>query len=334
MKKISKHLPILVLGLFLAAALCFLAFGSNQVFKLTTPVLYLDKGEKEAIPLQTLLPGTPTYVSQDPAIATVSKDGIVKGKKTGITQIKVGLQGIKESLEVRVNYGSYLRSQLPPSPYRSDYPNLTDEQYANFRAVTTTGIKEGVLYRSSTPISSSIGRCTQADAACEKAGIRTIINLCNKKKSLKDYKGYSKTYYSKQTILAQKLDPDFFSTQFQNGLVKALRFMISHKGPYLVHCTYGRDRTGFLIAILECLMGASSEEVLHDYMITYENYNGLTPEDQMYKDLATHLMEHDLKKAFEIDDIRKADLAKEAKSYLQNLGLTKKEISSLKKQLR
>ena len=333
MKKIRKHLPFLLLSLLLAGAICLLTFGSGQAFKLTTSILYLDNGDKEAVPLQSLLPGTPSYESQNPSIASVSKKGIIKAKKTGITQITVSLQGKTKVLEVRVNYGLYLRSTLAPSRVRSDYPDLSDKAYANFREVTTTGIKEGILYRSSSPISPAIGRCTQADAACKEAGIRTILNLCNKKKSLKKYPDYAKTYYSKQNILAQKLVADFFSQDFQKGLAKALRFMIANKGPYLVHCSYGRDRTGFTVAILECLMGASLQEVLHDYMVTYENYNGLTPSNPVYHDLSTYLMEHDLKKAFQLDNLDGADLSQEANSYLREIGLTKKEISALKKRL-
>ena len=38
--------------------------------------------------------------------------------------------------------------------------------------------------------------------------------------------------------------------------------MASHEGPYLIHCTEGKDRTGFVSALLECLIGAGAESYL------------------------------------------------------------------------
>jgi protein tyrosine/serine phosphatase len=40
-------------------------------------------------------------------------------------------------------------------------------------------------------------------------------------------------------------------------LKAALQFMITHKGPYFIHCFAGVDRTGFVIALMEAFMGAN-----------------------------------------------------------------------------
>ena len=56
------------------------------------------------------------------------------------------------------------------------------------------------------------------------------------------------------------------SDQNRTGFAEGLRFFIANDGPYLIHCNEGQDRTGFSVAILECLMGASEEEVVADYM--------------------------------------------------------------------
>ena len=52
-------------------------------------------------------------------------------------------------------YDDYVLHQLSYTNERTDYPELTDEQFANFRAVTTTGMGEGVLYRTSSPSASA-----------------------------------------------------------------------------------------------------------------------------------------------------------------------------------
>jgi protein-tyrosine phosphatase len=42
-------------------------------------------------------------------------------------------------------------------------------------------------------------------------------------------------------------------------------------GPALVHCTAGKDRTGVTIAVLMTLLGASREDVYHEYMRSNES---------------------------------------------------------------
>lgn len=44
------------------------------------------------------------------------------------------------------------------------YPNFSVEEFANFRMVETTGMGEGVLYRSSSPINPALGRNFYADS--------------------------------------------------------------------------------------------------------------------------------------------------------------------------
>ena len=92
------------------------------------------------------------------------------------------------------------------------------------------------------------------------------------------YEDYAQTYYSGLDIIPLDLVVDFSSDSFREGLAKGFRFMISHDAPYLIHCTMGKDRAGFTSAVLECLMGASAEEVVADYMVSYYNYYGIGPD--------------------------------------------------------
>lgn len=54
------------------------------------------------------------------------------------------------------------------------YPDLSDEQFANFRAITTTGIGAGKLYRSSSPVNPETNRNLIADRAVS-AGITKLV---------------------------------------------------------------------------------------------------------------------------------------------------------------
>lgn len=50
-------------------------------------------------------------------------------------------------------------------------------------------------------------------------------------------------------------------------------FLASGKSvPILIHCNEGKDRTGFVCAVLEALCGASILEITEDYMKSFENY--------------------------------------------------------------
>lgn len=97
----------------------------------------------------------------------------------------------------------------------------------------------------------------------------------------------------------------------------------------MVHCTEGKDRAGFVSALLECLMGFSYEEVVSDYMVTYYNYYGIEPGTDKYTAIANSNIIKSLQNAFGVEDLSKADLALEAVDYIKSIGLTDAEIAQL-----
>ena len=216
---------------------------------------------------------------------------------------------------------------------REDYADLTDAEFANFRQVTTTGMGDH-LYRGSSPINPEIGRNTYANAELEKAGVTVIMNLADSEEMAKAYEGFDETYYSKQKVVYLNLGVDFTSDDFKAGLANGLRFFAENEGIYYFHCTEGKDRAGFVAALLECLMGATADEVVKDYMVTYYNYYGVKPEgDDRYEAIANSNIVKTLKTAFEVEDLAKADLAAEAAEYIKAIGLKDEEIDALKKNL-
>ena len=238
------------------------------------------------------------------------------------------------SLEEKGGYAEQLKlHQLNMSNSREDYPGLTDEQYANFRNIATSGMGAHVLYRSSSPVNPKYNRNREADAAVNAAGIRTVINLTDSAGVMKGYEDYAQTYYSRLDILPLDLVVDFGSDSFREGLAKGFRYMIDHDGPYLIHCTMGKDRAGFTSAVLECLMGASADEVVADYMVSYYNYYGIGPDADTYEALADSNIRKTLAAAFGVEDIADADLAAQAEAYLKAIGLSGDEIAALKAKL-
>ena len=215
---------------------------------------------------------------------------------------------------------------------RADYPDLTDEQFANFRMVSTTGVGYGVLYRSSSPVNPEIGRNTYADAAAKAHGVKTIMNLADNQAKAEAYEGYADTYYSKQNVVFLGIGVDFLSETNRTGLAEGLRYFATHEGPYLVHCNEGQDRAGFTSALLECLMGASLDEVKADYATTYMNYYGVKLGTTQYATISNNIVKN-LKTVFGVETLEGADLAELAETYVKGLGLTDDEIAQLRKNL-
>ena len=238
-----------------------------------------------------------------------------------------------EMKEPGAYYDSWLMNQLVRSENREDYPQLTDAEFANFRAVTTTGVGENKLYRSSSPVNPEISRNKQADAAAREAGIKTFINLADNDQVMRGYEGFDESYYSNQSIITLNLSVDFAAEDFRSGLADGVRFIAANEAPFLVHCNEGKDRAGFVTAVLECLMGASAEEVTADYMVTFYNYYGVEAGTEQYYAIAKANIQKSLAKAFEIDTIEGADLAKEAEEYLLAIGVSEEDIAAAKAKL-
>ena len=228
-------------------------------------------------------------------------------------------------------YDEWLIHQLKRTNNREDYKHLSDAEFANFRNVATTGMGENALYRSSSPINDEIGRNTYADKAAEAAGVRTFMNLANDEATAKGYEGFDSTYYSKQNVVYLNLGVDFTAADFKTGLATGLRYFTTHEGPYLVHCTEGKDRAGFVSALLECYMGAAYDEVVADYMVTYYNYYGVTKEAEpaKYDAILRSNIVKTLQTAFGVEDLKTADLKQEATDFFKELGLTDAELTTL-----
>ncbi len=230
-------------------------------------------------------------------------------------------------------YDQWVIHQLVRSENREDYPDLTDEAYANFRAVATTGIGAGRLYRSSSPVNPEINRNHEADAAAEKAGVKTFVNLADAEETMKGYEGFAESYYSKQNYICLNLGVDFSSEEFRHGLAEGLRFIAAGEAPFLVHCNEGKDRAGFVSAVIEALMGASAEEITADYMVTFFNYYGVQPGTEQYSIIASSNIQKTLAAAFGMESLSSGDLQESCIRYLESIGLTADEIAAVRAKL-
>jgi hypothetical protein len=253
----------------------------------------------------------------------IFRDGIDENAGVRITMAEK--QGYAEELKIHKITASRTNE-------RSGYPDLSDAEYANFRAVSTSGMGKDTLFRSASPVNPKIGRNKEADEALSLNGVHTIINLADYENEMKEYPDYSLTYYSKCVILNAAMSMDMTLEENRQKLASAIRFINQNEGPYLIHCLEGKDRTGYVAAILECLMGAELDEVVDDYMVTYYNFYGLKEGDESYDRIAA-LITGQLNAAFGTELKEGDTLAVYAEQYLKDTGLSDEEIAELKTRL-
>ncbi len=299
---------------------------------------YVDSG-KPAIILSKTETGAPTgYVSlainmgnfaETYGIAIKGTDDNGDWYWTACEGVQFPIQVTYELAEKAGYMAEYILHELNRTNNREDYAHLTDAAFANVRNVATTGMGKDRLFRSSSPINPELGRNEYADAAIKAAGVTVIMNLADSAETAAGYPGFADSYYAGQKVIYLNLGVDFAADDFKAGLAEGLRFFAENEGIYLVHCTEGKDRAGFVNALLQCLMGATYDEVVADYMVTYYNYYGVEEGTEKYAAIANSNIIKSLQNAFGVEDLSKADLAAEAKEYIASLGLTEAEINAL-----
>jgi Protein tyrosine/serine phosphatase len=154
-----------------------------------------------------------------------------------------------------------------------------NNEITNFREINVGNIKKGIIYRGSYPV-------FKVDEERDKmytklvldAGINCIINLAGNLQDVETIANlvpWYNTLFKKNNVIGLDIQFDFdFLDQFgyevfNYRLRQGFKFLISHDGPYLIHCNAGVDRTGFVAAIIELLFGASLDDVIYDYLLSY-----------------------------------------------------------------
>jgi protein tyrosine/serine phosphatase len=216
---------------------------------------------------------------------------------------------------------------------REEYDS--DEAFANFREVTEGNIKPGVLYRVSHP---SLGdeRSTYAGKLIEEHGIRTILNLSDTPEEFAEsltHSDYYRSLHEAGNVISVGMGVDFAAKDFTDKLKAALEFMIDHEGPYAVHCVEGKDRAGIVIAVLQGLAGATVNEIVEDYMVSYENYYRVQKGTQGYE-IVSKIMHDQLKEMNNGQPVSDNEVKAVVVNYLTNMvGLSEEQIRQLEVKL-
>lgn len=255
--------------------------------------------------------------------------------------------GDEVTITLKEKAGALTTQQVNSLVYTTDRADYdSDEIFANFRAVTAGEIGKGRLYRSASPVNDEYRRSATANALAEAVGIRAVMNMADTEEELAAHlaaEGFESDYYRSLVlegrVIALGMPINFTSDEFAEDIVKGLSFLAGQETPYLVHCTEGKDRAGFGSMILEALMGATEEEIVDDYLTSYENYYHLNREENadqlnMIADKNIRVMLRTVAGLEKDADLSGTDLAAAAEAYLLAHGMEPDALAMLKEKLR
>ncbi|MBQ9043587.1 MAG: tyrosine-protein phosphatase [Eggerthellaceae bacterium] len=225
---------------------------------------------------------------------------------------------------------------------RSDYGS--DVQFANFRSLSGGSMREGAAYRSASPVDNEYNRAAYVEDLMRQAGVAYVLDLSDDADEVDAFMAesteqgvdlsYFKSLRDAGNVGELNLSASYPSRSFTEKLAAGLAEMSQHDGPYLIHCIEGKDRTGFVCALLEALCGATYSEMEADYMTTFANYYGITKESDPTKYNAILHLNLDGMLSFlagvdDSADLGSIDYREPARNYLKSGGMTDEQIDKL-----
>ena len=256
----------------------------------------------------------------------------------GLPEELTGLEGHEVVVKLKVKGGRLDVQEALSMKYsneRSEYL-ISDAEFANARAVKAGRIASGILHRSSSPFCNDINRAFYVSEYMEKEKVRTVLNLADTQEKMLTYDmpPYSRKLWNDGDVILCPLKADPTADDFNNRLIEALKDLSSRPGPYLVHCMEGKDRTGYVCALLEGLCGATYEEIVADYLVTYDNYYGKNPdtEPSICHTLLSLRLNPCLMYYAGVDNealLSDVDFSKAFSNYLLSHGMTQQQLEAL-----
>ena len=220
---------------------------------------------------------------------------------------------------------------------RIEYPDLSDAEFANARTVKAGNIPSGILYRSSSPFSNDIKRDFYVSEYLQQEKVRTVLNLADSEEKMLSYKDippYSLSLWKEGNVILCPLKADSTADDYNYRLIEALKQLPSRPAPYVVHCMEGKDRTGYVCALFEGLCGATYEEIVADYLVTYDNYYYINPakDPVLCNTLVSLRLNTCLMHYANVSDesqLPNIDYAKAFSSYLLSHGMSQQQLDAL-----
>ena len=229
-----------------------------------------------------------------------------------------------------------------------------EEVFANFRAVKSEAMKENVLFRSASLFDNANNRATYVNELAKANGIDYVLNLADSQKKIDQYqkadvwetRDYSQQLLDNDQVCLMAMSAAYEGAAYQTALVKGLNSALEHHATkILFHCTEGKDRTGFVGVLLEGLCGATYEEMVYDYMVTYDNYYNLTEASDKtaydyivelkFNDMINYLLTFDSSLeakgdgTYDLTSVTPENYAAAARNLLSKAGMSEENLKAL-----
>ena len=281
------------------------------------------------------------YGRKGTAILAFYMDEVVLGSVASNLNLVVGIEPGETAIMTLAQRGRYREEykayNINDARYRME--GQTDAAFINAREVTAGGIRPGRLYRGSTPFDPAFGRIELMGSYIEAHSIGGILNLANGQAEMKTGEGlpdYTSDMIEQGRVLTCHLGVDYTEPAAMRSIGEGLDRLMELEGPWLIHCSLGRDRTGVICAVVEALCGATYDEIVQDYMISYDLLHNIdmNPESLQYR-LFKMRIDDILAAIFgtEIEALPGIDLRLAARDYLMRCGMTGDKIDKLERLL-
>lgn len=196
------------------------------------------------------------------------------------------------------------------------------DEIKNFRDASTSGvIKAGVLFRSGRLYEASSDDIKELGSLLKNGTIIDLREASDRtKKPDKSIPGVAST-------LSISIVGTTNYTKFVNGQAgeiasasfgEVIKSIAHSNGPVLVHCTHGKDRTGWTVAMIMYALGANDTQVMQEYMRSAGQTTG--------KNVTEEMLNNGLSAV-------KKKYGSVQKYLSKGLGLTTNDIAALKKKL-
>ena len=252
--------------------------------------------------------------------------------------------GIKEGETARITLEQKGRYKKEYEAYnindaRIRMEDQSDQEFLNFREITAGQIKGKRLYRGPSPFDPEFHRVELMEQYIREKNIKCVLDLADNQEKLKSYNNlpdYTSSMISNGQVIPCAIGVDYLEPKAMDTLGRGLAEMTEKDGPYLIQCSFGRDRTGVICAVIESLCGAEYQEIIEDYMLSYDMLHSINmnPESLQYK-LFKHRIDELLGAVFGIDTAKlpESDLQTSAADYLKRCGMTQEQVEKLKDKL-
>ena len=215
----------------------------------------------------------------------------------------------------------------------------TDEAFRNAREVTFGDIRPGRLYRGSSPFDPSAGRIELMGSYLLEHNIGGVFDLADSRETLEAYEGlpdHTAAMIAQGQVITSALGVDYLQPKAMQSIGEGLNALTELEGPWLIQCTLGRDRTGVICALVEALCGADYDEIVQDYMQSYDNLHeiDMDPDSLQYQLFKARIDEYlTLIFGVETQDLPDIDMRAASRDYLIRCGMTEDQIDKLERLL-